>query len=180
MPTLPHAWPKTELEGRVLGVSWDGTGYGPDGTVWGGEFLLTDDTGFHSCRLLPQDSGCREAHLRSEEPRRTALGLLFEMLGDSAFSGKRILILSALSATPEISVLARMLQKGIHSPWTTSAGRLFDAVASLSGLRQWIRFEGQAAMELEFAIGSEKTGESYPFAISKQADPEPAELASRI
>ena len=50
-----------------------------------------------------------------------------------------------------------MLRKGIHSPWTSSVGRLFDAVASLSGLRQVINFEGQAAMELEFAIGSEKT-----------------------
>ncbi len=59
-----------------------------------------------------------------------------------------------------------MLNKGIHSPWTTSAGRLFDVVASLSGLRQRIKFEGQAAMELEFALGSEETEQDYPFEIA--------------
>jgi hydrogenase maturation protein HypF len=63
-----------------------------------------------------------------------------------------------------------MLQKGIHSPWTTSAGRLFDAVASISGLRQRIKYEGQAAMELEFAIGAERTEQSYAFAISDGQD----------
>ena len=67
-----------------------------------------------------------------------------------------------------------MLEKGVHSPWTTSAGRLFDAVASLCGLRQHIMYEGQAAMELEFAIGSEITGEAYPFAISNRLDREPS------
>lgn len=73
----------------------------------------------------------------------------------------------------ELSLLEQMLPKGIQSPWTSSAGRLFDAVASLSGLRQVMHFEGQAAMELEFAIGNEKTEESYPFAIKKTERDEP-------
>ena len=64
-----------------------------------------------------------------------------------------------------------MLQKGIQSPWTSSAGRLFDAVASLTGLRQQIKFEGQAAMELEFAIGAEETEEAYPFILRDGEEP---------
>ncbi len=162
---------ENRIHGQVLGVSWDGTGYGPDGTVWGGEFLLTDETAFHRAatfrkfRLPGSASAIRE-------PRRTALGLLFEMMGSSIFQKRDSDPVRAFRDS-EIPVLLRMLQNGIHSPWTTSAGRLFDAIASIAGLRQRIRFEGQAAMDLEFAIGSEKTGESYPFAISIQADPEP-------
>jgi len=169
---------ENRIEGKVLGVSWDGTGYGPDGTVWGGEFLLTDDTTFRRAatfrrfRLPGSASAIRE-------PRRTALGLLFEMMGEGICREKDSDPVRAFSDS-EIPVLLRMLQNGIHSPWTTSAGRLFDAIASIAGLRQRIRFEGQAAMELEFAIGSEKTGESYPFAVLKTADPEPGSFQAGL
>jgi len=90
-----------------------------------------------------------------KEPRRTALGVLYEILGPGLFDQKDLAPVGSFS-NPEISVLVQMLEKGIHSPWTTSAGRLFDAVASLAGLRQFIKYEGQAAVELEFGIGSEK------------------------
>ncbi len=169
---------ENRIEGKVLGVSWDGTGYGPDGTVWGGEFLLTDDTSFRRAatfrrfRLPGSASAIRE-------PRRTALGLLFEMMGEGIFREKDSDPVRAFSDS-EIPVLLRMLQNGIHSPWTTSAGRLFDAIASIAGLRQRNRFEGQAAMELEFAIGTEKTGESYPFAVLKKADPEPGSFQAGL
>jgi hydrogenase maturation protein HypF len=163
---------ENELDKTVLGVSWDGTGYGPDGTVWGGEFLQTNETdfkrvaSFRKFRLPGGDAAVKE-------PRRTALGVLYEILGESVFDRKD-LIPARHFTDPELSVLAQMLQKGIHSPWTTSAGRLFDAVASLSGLRQLIRYEGQAAMELEFAAGSEKTEESYPFTISNRMGTDPS------
>jgi hydrogenase maturation protein HypF len=160
---------ENRLEGSVLGISWDGTGYGPDGTVWGGEFLLTHDSGFTRVASLRQFRLPGSARA-VKEPRRAALGLLYEILGDSVFSREDLFPVRAFTAR-EISVLARMLKQGIHSPWTTSAGRLFDAVASLSGLQQWIRFEGQAAMELEFAIGSEETGDVYPFTISSRPEP---------
>jgi hydrogenase maturation protein HypF len=159
---------ENKLEGSVLGISWDGTGYGPDGTVWGGEFLLTDDSSF------TRVASFRRFRLPGsapaiKEPRRTALGLLYEILGDSLFGREDLFPVRAFTRR-EISVIAGMLKKGIHSPWTTSAGRLFDAVASLCGLRQLTRFEGQAAMELEFAIGFEETGDIYPFTISSRPD----------
>lgn len=154
---------ENEIDGRVLGVSWDGTGYGTDGTIWGGEFLLTDETGFTRIAAL------RRFRLPGgtpavKEPRRTALGVLYEILGSKVFEEKNSVPVRFFSEK-EASVLARMLQKGIQSPWTTSAGRLFDAVASISGLRQLIKYEGQAAMELEFAIKCEKETGLYPFII---------------
>ena len=158
---------ENELDGRVLGVCWDGTGYGTDGTVWGGEFLLTNETDFTrvaSFRKFKLPGSASAV----KEPRRTALGVLYEILGDGAFEQKDCAPVRSFSER-EISLLAQMLLKGIQSPWTSSVGRLFDAVASLSGLRQVMNFEGQAAMELEFAIGSEKTEASYPFAITDAA-----------
>jgi hydrogenase maturation protein HypF len=157
---------ENQLDGAVLGVSWDGTGYGLDGTIWGGEFLLTDETSFtrvasfRKFRLPGSSSAIKE-------PRRTAIGMLYEILGSALFSQKDLPPVRAFSES-ELAVLAQMLQKGINSPWTTSVGRLFDAIASLTGLRQLIKFEGQAAMEMEFAIESENTGLSYPYAISEQ------------
>ncbi len=155
---------ENELDGRVLGVSWDGTGYGLDGTIWGGEFLLTEKAGFERVASfrkfrLPGSAAA------IKEPRRSALGVLFEVMGDHAFDLKDLAPIRSFSNT-EISVLSQMLRKEIQSPWTTSAGRLFDAVASLTGIRQSINYEGQAAMELEFTVGSESTNEVYPFSIS--------------
>lgn len=154
---------ENELDGRVLGVSWDGTGYGLDGTIWGGEFLLTDERSFTrmACfRKFRLPGGAAAV----KEPRRAALGALYEILGSGVFKDRDLIPVRSFSQQ-EISVLERMLEKGIHSPWTTSAGRLFDVVASLSGLRQLIKFEGQAAMELEFAIESEETEQVYLFEI---------------
>ncbi len=158
---------ENELEGTVLGVAWDGTGYGPDGTIWGGEFLLTNRTSFDRAaslrrfRLPGGDAAVRE-------PRRAALGVLFEMWGDRVFERKELRPLGAFSPI-EISVIAQMLQKGLHSPWTSSAGRLFDAVASVAGLCHITRFEGQAAMETEFVIGDLETDASYPFSVEDGA-----------
>ncbi len=163
---------ENELNGRVLGVSWDGTGYGTDGTIWGGEFLLTDDTAFTraaSFRKFRLPGGTPAI----KEPRRTALGVLYEILGEDVF-GYADWDPARFFSSREIPILARMLQKGIQSPWTSSVGRLFDAVASLSGLRQRIKFEGQAAMEMEFAIGKETTEEPYPFAVGDHPNPDPA------
>ena len=136
------------LSGPVLGVAWDGSGYGPDGTVWGGEFLLLEGA-----------RARRVAHLRSfrlpggeravREPRRAALGALYETLGEDGFEqAARRLDFNG----DEIRVLKSMLARGDHAPLTSSAGRLFDAVASLAGLRQVASYEGQAAMELEWRI----------------------------
>lgn len=149
---LAAAMVENDLEGTVLGVCWDGTGYGTDGTIWGGEFLLSDALG----------SFRRAAHLRafrlpggdaaSRDPRRAAYALLFEILG--ARAQERIDLAPVADLTEgERRTLARMIERGLNAPVTTSAGRLFDAVASLAAVSQATRFEGQSAMALEFAAG---------------------------
>ncbi|MCX7718921.1 MAG: carbamoyltransferase HypF [Candidatus Sumerlaeaceae bacterium] len=148
---------ENDLRGPALGVVWDGTGYGLDGTIWGGEFLIAE---------LSSPQFRRAGHLRpfrlpggdaaAREPRRAALAVLFDTLGPEVFSLQHLPTLGAF--TPEeLRVLRAMLESGVHCPVTTSAGRLFDAVASLAGLRQRSTFEGQAAMELEFAAGGMET-----------------------
>ncbi len=137
------------LEGPVLGVSWDGTGYGADGTIWGGEFLRCTREGFE-----------RVGHLRPfrlaggdvaiQEPRRAALGLLNEMEGMEPESLLGVPTIDQMEGRTRRNIQA-MLLKEINSPMTTSMGRLFDGVASLCGLCQRSAFEGQAAMRLERA-----------------------------
>jgi hydrogenase maturation protein HypF len=158
---------ENEIAPPVLGVSWDGTGYGLDGTVWGGEFFL-----------VTSESVERIAHLRPfrlpggdkavKEPRRSALGLVHELCGtqDNLLLHLQQKVVHAFSPG-ELATLKTMLAKKLNSPVTTSMGRLFDAVASLINLRQQIRFEGQAAMELEFAIDSAGTGEAYSLKLRR-------------
>ena len=158
---------ENELEGRVLGVSWDGTGYGLDGSVWGGEFLLTSGASYERVAHLRQfrlPGGARAI----KEPRRTAIGLLFEIMGDAAFDRRELPPVASFTDS-EISILRQMLAKEVNSPWTSSAGRLFDAVASIAGLRQVVNFEGQAAMELEFALDEIEGEEAYPVSIIEGA-----------
>ena len=152
-------------DGPALGVTWDGTGYGSDGTVWGGEFLLGDASGFE-----------RVAHLRTfrlpggdaavAEPRRVALSLLFEYLGEDAFDRPEVL---RAFTDVELVPLQRMLQTGFRSPRTSSAGRLFDGVASLLGLRQRVSYEGQAAMALEYSIDP-SIEDAYPAMEGSELD----------
>jgi hydrogenase maturation protein HypF len=155
------------LEGPVLGVAWDGSGYGPDGTIWGGEFLVVDGAGFHraaSFRRFRLPGG----EQATREPRRAALGLLFEFLGDGLFEEKNGPVLGAFTPA-ELRALRGMLVRGINSPFVSSVGRLFDALASLVGLRQIAGFEGQAAMELEFAADRERWPSAFPFRLSDEA-----------
>jgi hydrogenase maturation protein HypF len=152
---------ENHLEGRVLGISWDGTGYGPDGTIWGGEFLLVDDHSFRrvaSFRRFRLPGGSTAVR----EPRRTAVGLLYEVFGDDLFQREDLFPLQSFSPSDRI-MLQQILAKGINAPLTSSAGRLFDAAASIAGLRQRNSFEGQASMELEFAMDHENGQEKYPF-----------------
>jgi hydrogenase maturation protein HypF len=158
---------ENELEPPVLGISWDGTGYGTDGTIWGGEFLLIHEGGWQ-----------RVAHLRPfrlpggdraiKEPRRSALGVLCECYGEQAFQ-----TLQSVFTEQELTALSQMLRRGINAPITTSAGRLFDAVACLVGLRQVVNYEGQAAMELEFRLHGITSDESYSFAVEQNSSDAP-------
>jgi hydrogenase maturation protein HypF len=156
---------ENEILPPALGISWDGTGFGPDGTVWGGEFLLVGDSAFERFarlrrfRLPGGDAAVKE-------PRRTALGMMYEAIGELAFTQGDLIPVDAFSKT-ELVVLRDMLVRGLNSPLTSSAGRLFDGVASLLGLCQNSTFEGEAAMALEFAINETRTDESYSFEISE-------------
>jgi len=150
---------ENDVQLPALGVAWDGTGYGTDGTIWGGEFFLVTNEGVE-----------RVAHLRPfrlpggdkavKEPRRAALGLLYELYGEAAFEMNHLPPLREMPPV-EMVTLRGMLQRRFNSPATSSMGRLFDVVASLVNLRQQMRFEGQPAMELEFALGTIKTEAHY-------------------
>jgi hydrogenase maturation protein HypF len=136
-----------DIEEDVLGVAWDGTGYGTDGTLWGGEFLLanrTDFESFASLRSFPLPGG----ELAIRQPRYAALGLLFE----AGIAVENTALASAFTEQ-EVAVARTQLEKRIRVATTSSAGRLFDAVAALTGLRWHNEFEAQAAMEMEFLAG---------------------------
>lgn len=150
---------ENELSAPLLGVAWDGTGLGLDGTIWGGEFFL-----------VTRESIQRVAHFRPfrlpggekavKEPRRSALGLLHELSGSPSCASARESVAVSFSSA-EAAAVETMLQRGINAPFCCSVGRLFDAVAALAGLRQMARFEGQAAMELEFALEGVHSDEAY-------------------
>jgi hydrogenase maturation protein HypF len=145
---------------RVLGVAWDGTGYGSDGTVWGGEFIVVDrmaKTARRVGHLLPFRLPGGEIAVR--EPRRSALGLLHVLLAGDA-TRLEALALSLGFRKHEAAVLFSLLEHGVQAPVTTSAGRLFDGIAALLDLRQQSSFEGQAAMEVEFAAAFEPQEEA--------------------
>jgi hydrogenase maturation protein HypF len=153
---------ENEIEPPVLGLAWDGTGYGLDGTIWGGEFfLLNKDKSFKRVahfRQFPLPGGDRAI----KEPRRSALGLLYEIFGDDCWD---LLPAKAVPVESEKKLLRQMLQKRVNAPLTSSVGRLFDAVSALAGLRQIATFEGQAAMELEFSR-RDHVREAYSFTVT--------------
>ncbi len=160
---------ENELDPPVLGVAWDGTGYGRDGTIWGGEFfLVTENEVERVAHLRPFRLPGGDAAVK--EPRRVALGIFHELFGDHLFCQHDCSSLEAFSAA-ELNALTTMLARGLNSPLCCSMGRLFDAVASFSGLRQKMRFEGQAAMELEFALDGIATDEAYELAIGHRQSP---------
>lgn len=128
-----------DLEPPYLAVSWDGTGLGTDGTVWGGEFLVVDESAWQRAgSLLPFQLPGGDTAVR--EPWRTAVAVLRQCEIDP----------TNVLGLPEVHLVQRQLDVGVNCPTTTSAGRLFDAVSAILGVCLEARFEGQAAMELEF------------------------------
>jgi hydrogenase maturation protein HypF len=154
---------ENQIERSVLAIAWDGTGYGLDGTLWGGEFLHVTETSFQ-----------RVAHLRTfrlpggdlavKEPRRAALGLLYEHFGEKLFDLRSLASLQAFSEL-ELNLLKVSLRRHLNAPMASSVGRLFDAISSILNLKQHRQFEGQAAMELEFALEGVETDKYYPFEV---------------
>jgi hydrogenase maturation protein HypF len=155
----------------VLGVAWDGTGYGEDGTIWGGEFLLLrQNTALRFGRLHPFQIPGGEAAIR--DPRRVALGLFHgaeelryqQIAQDLGFSGS------------DATLLRRMLDRGLNSPVTSSAGRLFDGIGALLGLGRRNQFEGQTPLAVEAAAtgGFSESGLVLPLPIDELPPGSPA------
>lgn len=149
---------ENELTEPVIGVSFDGTGYGSDGTIWGGEFFVGDYRQFR-----------RAAHLRCvampggdqaiKQPWRMALAHQLDAAADAPGWRERQLPAALQTAT-------QMLERRFNTPLTSSMGRLFDAVASLIGVRDQVSYEGQAAMELEWLAETVAQNGIYPFALA--------------
>jgi len=154
---------ENEVAPPILGVAWDGTGYGNDGTIWGGEFLRITKSGFKRIGHL-RGFGLPGGEAAIREPRRAALGILYEIFGDSAFAMTDLAPMQAFSPT-ECSVLQAMIKRKLNTPFTSSVGRLFDAAASLVGLCQMTSYEGQAAMEFEFTLNGIEIDQAYPMSF---------------
>ena len=154
------------LEGAVIGVSFDGTGYGTDGNIWGGEFLVADYGQFNRMAFLenlPLPGGA----LAIKKPYRTAIGYLLALGIELDYQ----LPFMKNIDPEEIDIIASQVEKGINSPLTSSMGRLFDAVSALIGVRGVIEYEAQAAIDLEtLAVKAANESAHYPFSVRKQED----------
>jgi hydrogenase maturation protein HypF len=153
---------ENHLEGTVIGFALDGTGYGTDGKIWGGEALVASYSGFERAAHLeyvPMTGGAAAIH----EPWRMAISCLAHHFGRD-FLDMKLPFVAKLDRR-KLDIVLQMLERGINSPLTSSCGRLFDAVAALAGIRQSVNYEAQAAIELEMSISSSPDQVSYPFEL---------------
>ncbi len=163
-------------KGPVIGVAWDGTGYGTDGQLWGGEFLVATYAHFERLAHLaavPLPGG--EQAIR--HPWRMAAAYLYQVYGE-AMEGLDLEFIHRLDHKTW-RVLRQMLARGINTPLTSSAGRLFDAIAALIGLCSEVQYEAQAAVELEM-LADETCVEGYAFCLRRERRPVVVETAPLI
>ncbi|HSO13511.1 MAG TPA: carbamoyltransferase HypF, partial [Anaerolineales bacterium] len=149
------------LNEPVIGVSFDGTGYGEDGAIWGGEFLIADYRSYQRAAHLeyfPLPGG--DAAIK--RPARTALALLWSLGLDW---DENLAPIKEFCAEDQVAMRVQ-LEKKINTPMTSSMGRLFDAAAALAGVRQKVNYEGQAAIEFEALVDEAETG-TYPFGLNQ-------------
>lgn len=152
---------ENNISEKVIGVALDGTGFGADGTIWGGEFLLVSPKDYlrvGHLKNLPMPGGEQAIN----QPWRMTFSYLYSLYGKKIDT-----VYSVIGKKKDLQLLKQMLDKRINSPLTSSCGRLFDAVASLIGLRDEVDFEGQAAMELE-ALCQPKYDGNYRYQIKKE------------
>ena len=152
---------ENHLEGKTMGFALDGTGYGTDGSIWGGEVLVAGYADFERVahfEYVRMPGGAEAIH----EPWRMALSYLVQHFG-TEWERLDVPFVQAIDRKKAL-LLGRMIERGVNSPWTSSCGRLFDAVAALVGVRQTVNYEAQAAIELEMAITEEDhADDAYPF-----------------
>lgn len=153
---------ENHLDGKVIGFGLDGTGYGTDGQIWGGEVLVADYCDFQRVAHLdyvPMPGG--EQAIR--EPWRMAVGFLTHHFGRD-FLKWRIPFVQSLDPS-KTNVLLRMIAQEVNTPKTSSCGRLFDAVSALVGIRSAVNYEAQAAIELEMSMGDAAADDGYPVGL---------------
>jgi len=154
------------VDKKVIGVAWDGTGYGADGKIWGGEFLIADLESYERkahLQYIPLPGG----DMAVEEPWRMGAAYLYKTFGKD-FLKLNIEFTERLDKK-KWAIIKNMIDKNVNSPETSSIGRLFDAVASIMGIRESITYQGQAAIELEM-IAKESGGGFYEFDIQEEND----------
>ena len=150
---------ENRIHGKLIGLAFDGTGYGADGAIWGGEFLIADETGFERAGHLadvPLPGGA--AAIR--EPWRMAASYLHTVFGRNMLDLD--LPLCREIEAKKLTFVQDMMDKGVNCPRTSSMGRLFDAVAAIIGIRYTVAYEGQAALELEM-LADDGESACYPF-----------------
>jgi len=143
-------------------VTFDGTGYGTDGAIWGGEFLIGDYRGFRRAAhfgTVPMPGG--ESAIR--EPWRMAAAYLVE-------AGEDCKILNGRIPERSLELIRRTMERNVNAPKTSSCGRLFDGVSSLLGLRDRVSYEGQAAIELEWMARQSEASGHYPVEFAREGD----------
>ncbi len=153
---------ENHLDGRVIGFALDGTGYGTDGKIWGGEVLLAGYEDFERAahfEYVPLPGGA--AAIR--EPWRMAVSYLAQHFGRE-FLNVDIPFVRQLDRR-KVEFLLGMMEQEVNSPLTSSCGRLFDAVAALAGIRQQVNYEAQAAIELEMALTVSEQDRAYPMRL---------------
>jgi len=158
---------ENHLEGQVIGIALDGTGYGTDGRIWGGEVLIASYEDFKRAAhfdYVPLPGGA--AAIR--EPWRMAASYLAHHYGRDFLKFEIPFVRQLEKAKAD--VVLRMIEQKINSPLTSSCGRLFDAVAALIGIRQQVNYEAQAAIELEMAIAAPGSSDAYSFKVLSGGD----------
>jgi hydrogenase maturation protein HypF len=148
-----------KLDGAVIGLAFDGTGYGTDGAVWGGEILIAEPHEFKRAGHLAYVA-MPGSSAAIKEPWRMAVSYLQDAYGRDV--GSLNLPALAHQESDKLSVIGEMIAKKINSPLTSSLGRLFDGVAAICGIRSRVSFEGQAAMELEM-LAAESAASAYNY-----------------
>lgn len=145
-----------QLQKEVIGIAFDGTGYGLDGNIWGAEFFVGGYGEFkrvYHLRYIPLPGGDKAA----QQPWRMAVSYIYQSFGDKTAK--------FISRWKDSDLILSMIKKGINSPLASSMGRLFDAVASIIGLCDFNTYEGEAAIRLEGLCQKKVEGKAYPYHI---------------
>ena len=152
------------IDGPVIGLAFDGAGYGTDGRIWGGEVLLAH-TGHFTRAAYPEYIPMPGGDAAVKEPWRMAVSYLHHTFGDGLLDLDLPLFRDIEKG--KVEIVLKMIKQGINSPETSSLGRLFDGVAAMLGMRYHVTYEGQAAVDLETAIKG-AGGKPYPYEWQKK------------